>query len=78
MEKPISFDEYKEQLLETTRLKLRTPQEKEREMNISREKARKAINKIDKDGTFGNPRKYYIKKLINILKNLIEQNKCFV
>lgn len=49
MENQVSFQEYKDKLFEMARLKSRTKDEKEAELKIIREKAKKARAKLDKN-----------------------------
>jgi hypothetical protein len=58
----LSFEKYKEKLYELARLKGRTKEEKEKDMEIAREKARKATQLLNPKGDMGKQKKVNLKK----------------
>jgi hypothetical protein len=72
MENPKSFDQYKRDLIERAKLKTRSPEEKEIDMKIAREKAKRAMKKLDADQTMGKPNKFFVVKIIRILEKRIQ------
>ena len=74
-EKPVDFETYKNQLIEEAKIRLRTPEQRTFDFEKARMKAKTAIQKLDSDGTFSNPRKFYGIKVINQFKRLLEIKK---
>ena len=74
-EKPVDFETYKNELIEEAKIRLRTPEQRKFDIEKARIKAKKAIQKLDYDGTFSNPQKFYRTKVINQFKRLLEIKK---
>jgi histidyl-tRNA synthetase len=52
----MSFEEYKQKIFELVRMKNRTKEEKEKDLEIARQKAKNAMKLLDKNKDFHKPR----------------------
>lgn len=67
----MSYEEYKQKIFEVVRLQNRTKEDKEKDMELARNKAKEAIKKLDKQKDFHKSRE-------NILKNKKQKTSKFI
>jgi lipocalin len=64
----LTFEEYKGKIFEMARLKNRTKEEKEEDMRIARQKAKNALNILNKKNDIHKPKKIIKQKTSKFIK----------